>query len=546
MSLLRRSSNFFDGSTALLRLLDGPEPQVLRLEKSCLQIGRAPESDLVLAQPYVSRRHASLCCEAGEYRLVDAESRHGTFVNGRRVSAQILSNGDRLQFGSLHAPRYALSFEADTKSPVYPHPAQEAEEDSSDLAKLRWFVEATRELNSAGKLDQVLALLLSTTLRLAGMERGYIFLPGAGGSLQAALGMDAEGRLLESSDTLSRSVLEEAAEGTDQFLITDTLRASGGVVPASIVAHSIRSVLCIPLRTLRHKVSPEEKGAGRQTNLGVLYLDSRFEPGRVSALDHDLLRSIAREAAALVEIAQLAKVEEDARQQKSELAIAAAIQQGLMALGTVELPFASIEAHSAACSAVGGDFVAVLPGDQTVSVALVDVSGKGISAAILASTLQGMLQIQLEAGLPLAAIAATMNRYLCGKRLGKYATMLMLQLHADGRLQYINCGHVQPRICQGDRVGKLGVTNLPVGLLADAEYQAGTAHLLPGWRVLMVSDGFTEAEDAQGNFFGEERLDQSALYTCLASILDELRAFSAAHPASDDCTVVQVSFRGTV
>jgi serine phosphatase RsbU (regulator of sigma subunit) len=256
------------------------------------------------------------------------------------------------------------------------------------------------------------------------------------------------------------------------------------------------------------------------------------------------MRTIAREAAALVDNAQLAVIEDQARKHQEELQIAARIQQGLMAPQIPDFPFAGVQAHSIACSAVGGDFFDVISGVDTLNVALVDVSGKGISAAILASTLQGMLHVQLEAGQPLGAIAAATNRYLCQKAVGKYATMLLLRLHQDGTLEFLNCGHVKPRLCSDARVSLLEQSNVPVGLIEGAEYTAGNVTLPPGSRVILVSDGITEAEDAQGEPFGDERLDSASLCGDLPGVLQRMAEFCAGHPANDDCTIVQVTFTG--
>jgi serine phosphatase RsbU (regulator of sigma subunit) len=391
----------------------------------------------------------------------------------------------------------------------------------------------------------VLASLLETTLALAKVERGYVFLTGANGMLELALGRDAKGNVLTDAPTVSRTVLRQATLGTDQFIVTDTLTAEGEV-PESIVINSIHNIICSPLRRTRqtrHGESAEES-AGRQV-FGALYLESRFQPGGLSDVDHDLMRTIAREAAALVDNAQLAAIEDQARKHQEELQIAARIQQGLMAVQIPAFPFAAIQAHSIACSAVGGDFFdVIISGEDTLNVALVDVSGKGISAAILASTLQGMLHVQLEAGQPLDAIAAATNRYLCLKAVGKYATMLLLRLHQDGRLEYLNCGHVKPRLCSDAGVSRLEQSDVPVGLLDGAEYTVGNVTLRPGSRVILVSDGITEAEDAQGEFFGDERLDSASLCGDLPDVLQRMAEFCAGHPANDDCTIVQVVFTG--
>jgi len=338
--------------------------------------------------------------------------------------------------------------------------------------------------------------------------------------------------------------MRQATRGTDQFIVTDTLSAEGEV-PESIVAHDIHTIICIPLRRTRQTRHGEgaEDAASRQV-LGALYLESRFQPGGLSDVDHDLMRTIAREAAALVDNAQLALIEDQARKHQEELQIAARIQQGLMVVQIPDIPFAGVQAHSIACSAVGGDFFDVISGEDTLNVALVDVSGKGISAAILASTLQGMLHVQLEAGQPLQAIAAATNRYLCRKSVGKYATMLLMRFHRDGTLEYVNCGHVQPRMCSGAGISRLEQTNVPVGLLAGAEYASATTALRPGSRVILVSDGVTEAEDAQGESFGDERLDSAALCADLPGVLQQMADFCAGHPANDDCTIVEVVFTG--
>lgn len=530
-----------------MELVDGSSRRNVAIDRFPFVIGRSSECDLALPQSYVSRNHATITRDGARLVVEDTNSRHGTFVNGEQVTSRTLRPGDRIQFGSCEGPqlRFAAGDRHESTMPNILSHLHGISAQHSDLEKLRWFLEAARELNSAGQVDRVLASLLETTLALAKVERGYVFLTGASGVLELALGRDAAGNVLTDAPTVSRTVLRRATRGTDQFIVTDTLSAEGEV-PESIVASSIHTIICIPLRRTRQTRHGEsaEDAAGRQV-FGALYLESRFQPGGLSDVDHDLMRTIAREAAALVDNAQLAAIEDQARKHEEELQIAARIQQGLMAVQIPDFPFAGVQAHSIACSAVGGDFFDVISGEDTLNVALVDVSGKGISAAILASTLQGMLHVQLEAGQPLDAIAAATNRYLCLKAVGKYATMLLLRLHQDGWLEYLNCGHVHPRLCSDAGVSRLDQSNVPVGLLDGAEYTVGNVTLRPGSRVILVSDGITEAEDAQGEFFGDERLDSASLCGDLPGVLQRMADFCAGHPANDDCTIVRVVFSGS-
>lgn len=418
-----------------MELVDGSSRRTIVMDRFPFVIGRSSECNLALPQSYVSRSHATITCDGTQYVLEDTQSRHGTFVNGEQVTRHMLRRGDSLQFGSRDAPqlRFAGGDRHTATGPNILSQLQGISAKHSDLEKLRWFLEAARDLNSTGQVDRVLASLLETTLALAKVERGYVFLTGTGGALELALGRDAAGKVLTDAPTVSRTVLQ----------------------------------------------------------------------------------------------------------------IAARIQQGLMAVQIPAFPFAGVQAHSIACSAVGGDFFDVISGEDVLNVALVDVSGKGISAAILASTLQGMLHVQLEAGQPLDAIATATNRYLCLKAVGKYATMLLLRLHQDGTLEYLNCGHVQPRLCSDAGISRLEQSNVPVGLLEGAEYMVGVATLRPGSRLILVSDGVTEAEDAQGEFFGDERLDSASLCGALPEVLQRMADFCAGHPATDDCTIVQVMFSGS-
>lgn len=526
-----------------LSLRDGSISRKLVLQPVPFTVGRAPESDLVLAQAFISRRHAEITLQDNNFVLRDLGSRHGTYVNGQLVTFHQLRPGDLIKFGSLSGPELRFGEDShaihlQTSSTNLLEQLKAFETERSDIQKLHWFLDAARELNSADAVERVLASLLQTTIRLAGVERGFVFLADAAGELQLASGLDANGNEVQDGSSISRTVMGQAIKGGEQFLITDSVTVEGADLPESMVAQHIRAIICIPLRRRRQRDRAEE---GRSL-LGVLYLDSRFEPAQFTRIDHELLRTISREAAALVENAQLAVIEESARKQAQELQFAARIQQALMTSQIPRPEFARVQAHSIACSEVGGDFYDVILTDDTLKIALVDVSGKGTSAAILASILQGMLYVQLEGGRALPDIAAAVNDYLCRKAVGKYATMVLACLRRDGRLDYINCGHVRPRVCIDDSVLTLEHANPPVGLLPDSDFESATVQLRSGSRVLLVSDGFTEAEGPCESFFGDAGLDEAARCQEISNMLDMVRSFCEGRAATDDCTLVQIEF----
>ncbi|WP_161557106.1 SpoIIE family protein phosphatase [Acidisarcina polymorpha] len=510
-------------------------------------VGRAPDRDLVLSHPFVSRKHAEIIYDAGAFFISDVGSRHGTFVNGQRIERQRLTANDAIHFGSIDGPVLRFDAQGNTSHSTIRDllgQIQAISSPNSDLEKLRWFLEAARKLNTVGAVDQILASLVETTLQLTKVERGYVFLVDEAGVLNMAVGRSSSGEVLADDQTLSRTAIQQATRTAGEYMITDTLTAESGARTDSMVAQSIRTVICIPLRRRREQRQPgDSDGVTSGEILGVLYLDSRLNPGKLTEVDNDLLKTIATEAAALIDNAQLAIAEEHARRYREELNIAAAIQQNLMTVKIPALPYATIAARSIPCKEIGGDFFDVVADDESLSLVLADVSGKGVSAAILASTLQGMVYSQLLAGQPLQSIAEVANHYICAKDVGKYATMVILKLTRNGVLDYINCGHIHPLLCSPSGVHHLKTSNLPVGLIGEATFRGDSVRIEAGSRILLVTDGVTEAENTAGEFFGDERLEEAAVCSnSLEAIFERVQHFCGLAPANDDCTMLEVQF----
>ncbi|HWR13728.1 MAG TPA: SpoIIE family protein phosphatase [Terriglobales bacterium] len=536
------------GSAApTLVFMQGNEQNKITLKKFPYTIGRKTENDLVISDPRVSREHARIVQEPDGYYLLDPGSKHGTFVNGQQIQRQKLKRNDRIEFG-VRGEAYAL-FDPDAAKLGSPSsnllsqlsvwkPASA----TSDLETLTLFLEAARKLNTSTVLEEVLVTLIDATLRLTKAERGYVFLREEDGSLTLVAGRNAKGELLADDNTISRSILRDAVSNSSEFLLTDTEDFAKMSARESIVAHNLRTVICIPLR--KTQIGAEKTTASDIR--GVLYLDSKLLSGKLSAVSHDILRAIATEAASLVENAFLVQAEEAKRRYEQEMNIASGIQQRLMRVTIPDVPFANIEARNISSKEVGGDFYDVIRTENSLTVVVTDVSGKGISAALLASIIQGLLYAQLSNDIPLDHVVDVANRFLCEKVAGeKYATMFIARLFADGKLEYVNCGHVVPLAVLGPDRKELAGGNLPIGLINDVSYQAGSMHLQPGARLIMVTDGVTEAENADGDMFGPERL-ASLFPGCggIEEVLSSLAAFCAGTPLNDDCTIVQLTYRG--
>ena len=543
------------GTFPSLLLIQGSEQRTLPLIHSPFTVGRKVDKDLVIADPRVSRDHAQIVSEEGAYWVVDQGSKHGTFVNGLKVERHKLDRNDLLEFGARGGTQVIFN-------PLHPgsNTAREflsqisvlnISTDTTDLEKLTMFLEAARKLNTTGVLDEILITLVETTLKLTRAERGYVFLKAEDGSLQLAAGCNSKGEQLTNDQTFSSSILQDALNSASEFLVTDTSQSLDLAGRHSIVAYDLRTVICIPLRkyavqTTRIKQEPSEPPSAGSEIIGALYVDSRFASRDISSVSHDILKAIAVEAAQLVENARLVQAEEEARRYQQELSIASSIQQRLMEVHIPEVPFARMSGRNMSCKEIGGDFFDATSTTDHFAVVVADVCGKGVSAALLASTLQGMVYSHLVAQMPLADIVAAVNRFFTQKHLGeKYATVVIARISRNGELEYVNCGHVPPLLVSNHQVTRPQLANLPVGLLPDATYEAGKIRLRPGDRFIIVTDGVTEAENARGDFYDNERLEDvagksSGMEEIFASVSD----FCGGTPLNDDCTVVELVYTG--
>jgi phosphoserine phosphatase RsbU/P len=535
-----------------LVFVQGNEQRIINLDHSPFSVGRKVDKDLVIADPRVSRDHALIVSENGEFCVVDQGSKHGTFVNGEKVQRKALERNDRLEFGVRDVAYVIFNPQHSTTNTAREFLSQisvmHISDETTDLEKLVLFLEAARKLNTVGVLDEILMILLDVTLKLTRAERAFVFMKNDQGQLRLGAGRNSKGEPLLEDTTISHSILEDALKSNSEFVLTDTSRSADMTGRKSIVAYDLRTVICVPLRKPQVQTTRGTENAPPAVlgeAMGALYVDSRFASRDISSVSNDILHAIATEAASLIENARLVQAEESAKRYQQELAIAASIQQRLMAVTIPEVPFAQLSGRNLSCKEIGGDFFDAVNTEEGLTVVLADVSGKGVSAAVLASTLQGMIYSQIAAGMPLTEIVTFVNRFFTHKHIGeKYATVIMARIQPNGDLEYVNCGHVPPLIVSNGQVQRPEQGNLPVGLLPDAEYKSARLQLKAGDRLVLVTDGVTEAENALGEFFEDSRLETAAKSGTMEDIFAAISNFCGGTALSDDCTVVELVYSG--
>jgi phosphoserine phosphatase RsbU/P len=495
-------------------------------------IGRSEDCDLILSDSRISRLHARLVEEAGHYFVVDAGSRHGTFVNGSRCTRTRLEHNDQLNFGVPEISITFLQHEPRSSSATMLFSELGAHGDSSELQQLRLFLDAARALSGGGILEDTLRRMLSCAIKITGAERAFVYLADQNNKPVMACGVSASGNDLTDDRGVSRSVVEEAMRTAAEFITGDAMQQSGLAGRESIVAHELRVLVALPLRVIHST-------AGSKVH-GVLYLDSHIASRDFSSLSHDVLRAVAGECAAVLESAKLLEAEEGARQYRQEMAIAASIQRGLITYPRINCDFARATGYSLPCKEVGGDFYDIHATADTLTAIIADVSGKGVSAALLAALIQGMLYAQLDLGMPLPMAMAIINRYLCSRVAGqKYATLLAAQVGHDHTLRLVNCGHVPAIIGVEGNCTYLEDGDLPIGLIEEAEYHLIEKPFPPGSRLCMLTDGITECENLTGQEFGIAAA-KAAVFgpDPITEIVGQLQKFCSGREVQDDCTLM--------
>ena len=134
------------------------------------------------------------------------------------------------------------------------------------------------------------------------------------------------------------------------------------------------------------------------------------------------------------------------------------------------------------------------------------------------------------------------NRYICEKNVQKYATMILVKLSPDGGFEYVNCGHVQPLLANHQGVRRLENANMVVGLIEEATFASERLQLKAGDRIVLATDGVTEAESRDGEFFGEERLEAALEGSTIEGVLSKVETFMNGCPPNDDFTMLEVVY----
>ncbi len=258
--------------------------------------------------------------------------------------------------------------------------------------------------------------------------------------------------------------------------------------------------------------------------------------------DVALLEIVGRE----IDEAQATK-RRDAKQQR-EFEEARLIQRGLLPSTLPQTPGLQLASSWKPADGVGGDCFDVLTfASGAVGIAIADVAGKGVPAALLMSNLQAAVRAFAQDGAFPGSVCASINRLLCRNMAsGRFVTFCYVYVDPGRRkLTYANAGHNPPLIVRASgEVDRLVPGGTVLGVFSDGGYDQGAFPIAAGDRLVFYTDGITESRNPAGEEFGEEQLTAAAIRhrtltadEMLASILSDVEQFNAT-AYEDDATLI--------
>jgi serine phosphatase RsbU (regulator of sigma subunit)/DNA-binding response OmpR family regulator len=518
-------------------------------------IGRSSDNDLIFSKMNVSRSHAEVLVQNGEYYLQDLGSRHGSYVNGIRIERTPLKHGDHIRLGGLQGE--ALTFhKGDLLHSLLAgsEPSAESRFTVRGFREMGMLLATFQALSSIPLLDDLLNLVVDTAIELTGAERGFIMLKEGDGSLSFRCARDSYKKSLDgASFHTSRRVPEEAFQTGKRIVINDLEIGHGPESHASTRKLGVRSISCVPLRYISLHDSVGLSSIASTEIIGVLYVDSVKVGSGLSSSQIEAFDTLASEAAQAIYRARLYKEFRGKQKMEEELAIAREIQQALLPPPDKTLPFVAACSLNLPCHEVGGDYFDYfdLDGDR-LGFALGDVAGKGMPAALLAAMLQGIFCAQTLLNLPLPSMIANVNCSLARRGTGsRFVTFFFGILDSEGTCTYTNAGHNPPILVRSDgSLHELTEGGMVLGLFSQAQYVSKSVKLEPGDHLVLFTDGVLEALNLAGEEFGQQRLcdalQRSARASApdmLRSLKDDLATFSANAPQHDDITMMVLGFR---
>jgi sigma-B regulation protein RsbU (phosphoserine phosphatase) len=287
---------------------------------------------------------------------------------------------------------------------------------------------------------------------------------------------------------------------------------------------------------------------------GLILLGKRVNNSEYTEDDIEFIYSVGSLAIISLENRRLFSEALEKQKMEEELEIARDIQNNLLPHSLPSYPRFDITAYNIASKQVGGDFYDVIPlDDKSFCIAIADVSGKGVPAALLTANLQAFLKILCKSGMFLSEATAIINDLVTENTMdGKFITFFWGVLNdQDLTMNYVNAGHNPPLLIRNKKIIKLDKGGIILGVMKTfAQYESPTISLEKDDLIVLFTDGITEAMNIAGQEYSDEKLEELVIkYSDLNAsevceiIKNSVQEHAAGTIQSDDITLLIVKVK---
>ncbi|KAA3619906.1 MAG: FHA domain-containing protein [Calditrichaeota bacterium] len=459
-------------------------------------IGREPSSEIFLDDLAVSRKHARIYYQDDIYYIENLKSKNGVLVNGEQISHCRLKNYDIIQIGGATLHFYYSEGEFPEDQII----SRTGEFLQETLLKI------SREIQSKNMLDEVLNTILDGLVAMTNANDAMLWLPDDAGDWQLHLSRNL--RLFGEDSSLrseAQNLVIKMAGNAKHYVFHKNEKQEFVENLEEIVGLPYR-MLAMALRS--RKLVDDETGPRKV--LGVIVMRVFKRGRRLDKRKVNLLESLLSQTVVAIENTYLYSEALEKKKINSELLLAEKIQNRLLPRELIKTPKTDMAAFSRAQSYVGGDYYDVLRvSDDALAIAIADIAGKGIGAALVMSSLQGSLRAQISYEQNPEQIVANINQLIgeCTAE-GLFATFFFCIYNYEKlELKYVNAGHNPPLLLKKDggfEFFKSSATAL--GILEENRGKEKTAQLQIGDVVIFYTDGVTEAMNQEMRQLGLEKI----------------------------------------
>ena len=514
-------------------------------------IGREATCHIRLPDVSVSRTHAKIVLKDGKVTLTDLGSSNGTLVNGRPITRpRELTLGDVLVFADVvqlklveSVPPAETMFSQNGSSIESSSVTLDELFDTADRADertnlFRILAEAGEILATHRPLDELYEAILDLVEKLATCDKAVLLLMEEGReepTIKASrlkLGA-AEGELV-----LSRTMVQKVIEQRSGLLTSDAQQDPRFQQQESVVSQGIRSAMAAPL-------------FDNEKVIGILYADTTDPAFWYNRDELRTFTALANLIGVKITQARLTEAEEERRRLAREVQSAKDILAYILPTDLGCALGYEMGAYHEPCLEVGGDLYDVkCLEDGRVLFLAGDVAGKGLGAALLVSNIMPIVSVLIDDSRDLTELAARLNRQIFSSTDPiHYATLFLGVLDPPtGNVEYVNAGHNPPYwLTPKCGIEEVAATGTPIGMLDAAPFASGQLSIAPGGMLFLFSDGIPEAQNADGEFYEDDRLrdlvcrerDNSA-GEIVASVRADLDRFVGDASPTDDITMLLI------